>query len=270
MRELDRNTDNTTTPAPAQQSPSSGEASLRPHSVAIIGAGRVGKLLSACLVNSGIAVSGPHRRGEPVPDEVQLALICTPDSEIATVARTLPDTLMVGHCCGAHGPELLARSENSLAMHPLMTITESTTPEALVGAWAAVDGTDNRAVAMAEGIAHLCGMTPVRIDPENRPAYHAAASVASNFLITVEDAAEQIASAAGLPREALLPLVQASLANWAKLGSADALTGPVARGDEATVARQRMAIQASNPGLVELFDALCKATQVLAGSGAPA
>ena len=85
-------------------------------------------------------------------------------------------------------------------------------------------------------------MRPVEVAEADRAAYHAAASIASNFLVTLEAAAERIAAAVGLEREQLVPLVRATVENWARLGPERALTGPVARGDEATVARQRAAV----------------------------
>ena len=85
-------------------------------------------------------------------------------------------------------------------------------------------------------------MRPVEIAERDRPAYHAAASIASNFLVTLEAAAERIGGAAGIERELLVPLVRATVENWARLGPERALTGPVARGDEVTVARQRAAV----------------------------
>ena len=116
---------------------------------------------------------------------------------------------------------------------------------------------------LAHELAASIGMRSARIAPEDRPAYHAAASIASNFLVTIEAAAEDLAAQAGLPREALVPLVRATVENWASKGSAGALTGPIARGDEATVARQRAAVEERAPQLVDLFDSLCEATRQL-------
>ena len=113
-------------------------------------------------------------------------------------------------------------------------------------------------------------MRPVEIAEADRAAYHAAASTASNFLITLEAAAERIAAAVGLEREQLVPLVRATVENWARLGPERALTGPVARGDEATVARQRAAVADAAPELIELFDALVTATRALAAEVQPA
>jgi predicted short-subunit dehydrogenase-like oxidoreductase (DUF2520 family) len=99
---------------------------------------------------------------------------------------------------------------------------------------------------------------------DDRPAYHAAASIASNFLVTLEAMAERLAATTGVGRELLVPLVRATVDNWAALGPARALTGPVARGDELTVARQRAAVAQRTPELLEAFDALVRATRALA------
>jgi predicted short-subunit dehydrogenase-like oxidoreductase (DUF2520 family) len=88
--------------------------------------------------------------------------------------------------------------------------------------------------------------------------------MASNFLVTLEGAAERLAATAGLERELLAPLVRAAVANWAALGAERALTGPIARGDEATVERQRAAVAERTPELLGLFDALAAATRELA------
>jgi predicted short-subunit dehydrogenase-like oxidoreductase (DUF2520 family) len=110
----------------------------------------------------------------------------------------------------------------------------------------------------------------VQPSPGRRPAdadrvtYHAAASVASNFLITLEDFAETLIKAVGGERKMLVPLVQAALDNWAGQGGRSALTGPIARGDENTVARQRSAIADRTPEFLALFDEMCIRTRALA------
>jgi predicted short-subunit dehydrogenase-like oxidoreductase (DUF2520 family) len=107
----------------------------------------------------------------------------------------------------------------------------------------------------------------VEVADADRAAYHAAASVAANFLVTLEAAAERLATTTGIDRAALLPLAQAALDNWARVGGERALTGPIARGDEATVARQRNAIAERTPDLLSLFDALADVTRDLARTG---
>ena len=144
-----------------------------------------------------------------------------------------------------------------------------TVPEhgaSFAGAGCAVAGTSDRALDVARGLADALQMTAVEVPDEDRAAYHAAASIAANFLVTLEGAAERLAATAGVPRELLVPLARAALENWAANGAEQALTGPVARGDEATIARQREAIEQRAPDLLEAFDALVAASRVLAAS----
>ena len=89
--------------------------------------------------------------------------------------------------------------------------------------------------------------------------------LASNFLVTLEDAAEVLLRTAGADRRILVPLARAALENWASMGGPAALTGPIVRGDEATVERQRAAIADRAPGLLAMFDALCDRTRDIAG-----
>jgi hypothetical protein len=121
---------------------------------------------------------------------------------------------------------------------------------------------------LAERLALALELRPVEVSDDARAAYHAAASIASNFLVTLEAAAEQLAATAGVGRELLVPLVQATVENWAALGGEQALTGPVARGDELTVARQRAAVSERAPELLALFDALVERTRALAAGAA--
>jgi predicted short-subunit dehydrogenase-like oxidoreductase (DUF2520 family) len=168
---------------------------------------------------------------------------------------------MVGHCSGATGLDALAPHE-AFALHPLMTVTA--TGARFEGAGAAIAGTSPPALQFARALAGMLGMRPVEIADSDRAAYHAAASIASNFLITLEAAAERLARTAGADRELLLPLVRATIENWAALGPAKALTGPVARRDEGTISRQRAAIAERASDLLPLFDALVDATRALA------
>jgi predicted short-subunit dehydrogenase-like oxidoreductase (DUF2520 family) len=121
---------------------------------------------------------------------------------------------------------------------------------------------------LARGLAQRLDMRPIEIAPGDRTAYHAAASIASNFLITLEAAAERLAATVGMEREDLLPLIRATVENWSRLGGEGALTGPVARGDERTVAAQRQAIAERAPDLLALFDTMVDATRALATAGA--
>jgi predicted short-subunit dehydrogenase-like oxidoreductase (DUF2520 family) len=165
--------------------------------------------------------------------------------------------------------DVLAPHE-AFSLHPLMTVTAGDAPSRLHGAGAAIAGATPRALAAAEAIARALALRPVRIADRDRTAYHAAASMASNFLVTLEAAAERLFATAGAERELLVPLVRATVENWAKLGPRQALTGPVARGDDETVSRQRAAVAERTSDLVTLFDVLVEATRTVASAEAAA
>ena len=131
------------------------------------------------------------------------------------------------------------------------------------GAGCAVAGSTERALDTARALAAALGMRAVQVADQDRAAYHAAASIAANFLVVLEGAAERLAATAGVQRELLVPLARGALEDWARLGAADALTGPVVRGDEATIAVQRAAVAERTPELVEVFDVLLGASRAL-------
>jgi predicted short-subunit dehydrogenase-like oxidoreductase (DUF2520 family) len=239
--------------------------------VAIVGPGRLGRVLATGLSRAGVIVDGPLGRDvspATLPGRADAVLLCVPDAAIASVAARIAPGAPVGHCSGATGLGALGGHE-AFSLHPLMTVPAGASPELLQGAGAAVAGATPRARSLAVALASLLGLRPVEIADEDRVAYHTAASIAANFLVTLEAAAEQIGASAGLPRELLVPLVRAAVDNWAALGSERALTGPVARGDVATVARQRAALAQRAPELLELFDALADATERLATTSRP-
>jgi predicted short-subunit dehydrogenase-like oxidoreductase (DUF2520 family) len=231
-------------------------------SIAIVGAGRLGTALAAALRAAGRDVLGPLGRGAD-GGGASAVLLCVPDGEIASAAAAIEPGPLVGHCSGATGLEPLAPHE-ALSLHPLMTVPAGAGPGVLAGAGCAVDGTTPRALAAAEALAGILGMHATRVVGEDRAAYHAAASIASNFLVTLEGAAERLAATAGVERALLAPLVRAAVENWAARGAEDALTGPIARGDEDTVARQRDAVAERTPDLLPLFDAMVDATRAVA------
>ncbi|NJI59407.1 DUF2520 domain-containing protein [Microbacterium oxydans] len=228
--------------------------------IAIVGAGRLGRVLARSLRTAGLDVLGPLRRDQSMPT-VDIALLCVPDSAIPAVAFVArPHVRLVGHVSGA-----TPLDDVDFSLHPLQTFTGAETPDVFHGIGAAVAGRTDDARAVAEQLAHALGARPFTVEDEHRAGYHAAASFASNFVLTVLDAAEQLASAAGIPeaeaRELLAPLVRRSVENWADAGAQEALTGPIARGDAKTVARQRSA--AAELDLQELFDALAAATRAI-------
>jgi predicted short-subunit dehydrogenase-like oxidoreductase (DUF2520 family) len=235
--------------------------------IGVVGAGRLGTALAAALREAGLPVEGPAARGE-VPAGCDAIVLCVPDAEIPAAAATVAGAApLVGHTSGATPLSALdpARAA-AFGLHPLQTFAAGT--ESFAGAGCAIAGSTAEALAFAAGLARVLGMTPFEIDDEGRAAYHAAASVASNFLVTLQAAAERIAAGAGLEPEAaralLLPLVRQTLDNLGELGPAEALTGPVARGDEDTVAAQRQAVEEAVPELLGLFDELVHHTRQLA------
>jgi pantoate--beta-alanine ligase len=234
---------------------------------AIVGRGRLGTALAAALTEAGLHVTGPLGRGADGAG-ADAVLLCVPDGEIAAAADRIPSGPLVGHCSGALGLDVLGERE-AFGLHPLMTVTAAGADFA--GAGCAIAGSTARALDAARGLARCLGMRAVEIADTDRAAYHAAASVASNFLVTLEAAAERLASTTGAGRDLLAPLVHATVDNWATQGPTGALTGPIARGDEATVERQRDAVAARAPDLLPLFDALADATRRLArpASAAP-
>jgi len=263
MRELERTAADSTeprTPATAGR--------LR---MAIVGRGRVGGGLSAALREAGHGVEGPVGRaglweGSSVIDAV---LLCVPDAEIAAAAAGVAGKArFVGHTSGATRLSALdAAGAEVFGLHPLQTIAGADTD--LRGCGCAIAGTTAAALELARLLALDLGMEPAEIADEDRPAYHAAASIASNFLLTLEAAAESVAAGAGIgsddARRLLGPLVRTTVDNWLALGPRAALTGPVARGDRATVEAQRAAVEATAPELLPLFDELVERTEALAG-----
>lgn len=237
----------------------------------IVGKGRLGTALSAALREAGYQVDGPAGRGE-VP-EGDAILLCVPDAEISSAAETVAGAAgLVGHTSGATPLGALRPAARGGAhvfgLHPLQTFAAGGRTPELRGIGCAISGSTAEALAVARELAGRLGMVPFELPDHKRAAYHAAASVASNFLVTLQAMAEEVARDAGLEpaqaRRLLAPLVRTTVDNWVALGPRAALTGPVARGDEGTVTAQRRAISAASPQLLPLFDALVERTRAIA------
>jgi predicted short-subunit dehydrogenase-like oxidoreductase (DUF2520 family) len=238
--------------------------------VGIVGRGRLGTALSDALRAAGHNVSGPAQRGElPAADVI---VLCVPDAEIGAAAAAVAGAArLVGHTSGATPLSALdpSRATGLFGLHPLQTFTGSPgDAQRFSGCRCAIGGSTSEALETAVAIARSLGMEPFELSDAQRPAYHAAASIASNFLVALEAAAEEVAAGAGLDpaeaRAALAPLVRATVENWAEFGPDRALTGPVARGDELTVAAQREAVRETAPHLEALFDVMVERAQAVA------
>lgn len=224
--------------------------------VAIVGPGRMGRGLTAALERAGVAVRLLGRTRRPGDTrEAELVLIATPDDAVEGVAGDLArehavsGAQVVLHLSGLldrSALEPLAASGAGLgSFHPLQTIADpSLAPELLRGAFAGLEG-DGRAVATGGRLAAALGMRVVELASGAKPAYHAGAVVASNYLVVLAALAEQLAGRAGVPAAQAamlyLPLMRGTVANLS-LGPAAALTGPIRRGDAATVRRHLSAL----------------------------
>ena len=241
--------------------------------LAIIGAGRAGRAIHRAAQAGGIDSTLAGRKDALTASEgAEAALLCVPDAAIEAACETVSEAAsirFVGHTSGAIGSApLRAAADRGLAtfgLHPLQTITDDN-PE-LIGASCAVSGSSAEAIELAAALAQRLGMRPFELSEYQRAAYHAAASIASNFLVVLEESAAELLRRTGIEdgRELLAPLVQRSAANWAAWGSA-ALTGPIARGDEETVQRHLEAIENQMPELLDLYRALSERTRALAAS----
>lgn len=214
--------------------------------VRIIGPGRAGTSLALALTNAGWDVAPMLKRGDPLAGAAQgidLLVLATPDGAIADVARDVEpvgDTV-VAHLSGSLGLDVLAPHERRAGLHPLVALPNPDTgAKRLVGAWFAVAGDP-----LIRRVAEAVYGRVFTVDDEDRAAYHAAASIAANHLVALMGQVQRVGSTARVPFEAYLDLARAALEDVADLGPVAALTGPVARGDEATVRRHVKALPAS-------------------------
>ena len=189
--------------------------------------------------------------------------------------RSLPprrSRRFVGHTSGAAGLDALAAATEAgaatFSVHPLQTFPDGATD--LTGCPCAISGSDDEALSYARALAERLGMRPFEVDEQSRAAYHAAASIASNFLVALEESAAGLLARVGVDeaRELLTPFVLRAAANWAELGPR-ALTGPIARGDSETVRRHLVALREHAPELIGLYEELAERARAVAAEQAP-
>jgi predicted short-subunit dehydrogenase-like oxidoreductase (DUF2520 family) len=217
------------------------------ESVTVIGRGRVGSAVAARLAERGV---------ELLDDGADVVLLCVPDGAIRDVAASLtPGDAWIGHVSGATPLAALAPHTRRFSLHPLQTFTLSRGPEQLDGAFAAVSGETPDAVAVATELARSLGLEPFELADDRRALYHAGAAVASNYLVTLYRIAAGLLEEAGAPPQALVPLMLRTIENGFEL------TGPIARGDWATVDAHLEAIRASRPDVEPVYQVLAEATK---------
>jgi predicted short-subunit dehydrogenase-like oxidoreductase (DUF2520 family) len=257
---------------------------------AIIGAGRMGQGIGLGLAAAGWDVILLARTARPVPPPLRLLagavtgdairdrlliLVATPDDAIPMAAAALASSGGVGrdhvvlHLSGLlDRTALRALAGTGAALgsfHPLQSVAEpSAAPGRLRGAFAGIEG-DPRALAAGQRIATALGMTAVPIDAAAKPAYHAGAVLAANYTMALVGVAARLAEEAGVAPETAarmyLPLVTGAAANLVELGAAQALTGPIRRGDAGTIRAHLAALPAD---LRPLYRLLGRAALVLA------
>ena len=266
--------------------------SRRAERIFILGAGRAGRGLARAFSASGLDVAGLHgRRAEPpsddlpgvsagpIPDAARSAnviIVAVRDAQLDQALRDLvamrlaPDTVIL-HASGATDPAALAevRAAGHAAgtFHPLLPLADPVAaPRLFRGAWVGTDG-DPRALEAARRLAGRLGAHALEIPPGEKPRYHAAAVFASNFPTVLAALAVRLLGDAGVDREqawsATRALLAAASANLEGRSPADALTGPIARGDTQTVERHLDALGGEQDAL-EAYVALSRIALELA------
>jgi len=262
------------------------------RAIGLIGPGRAGVGLALALAQAGYSVRLHGRNKKSVPAPLTITVgdggkpppwIADVDTVILTVrddaitplaaslakARAITERHVVLHLSGVQGQEALGPLVTTRAalgsFHPLQTIVEpELTPGRLKGAWAAVEGMP-RAIEAGERIAQDLGMRPFRIATKSKAIYHAGAVFASNYLVVVEAVAQRLLRHAGLSDAdawaALRPLVEGTFENLSRHEPREALTGPLVRGDTATIVRHLESLAVDD---AKLYRALGRAALELA------
>lgn len=258
-------------------------------SLALVGAGRVGRALGRRLRELGWKIGAVVTRSEASARRAvrfigagvpcagmtrrilasRLILIAVPDDAVAEVAEEL---VRIGgeelrgktvlHTSGALDASVLAAVKACGAavggMHPLQSFSGVGVPP-LEGKVFAVDG-DAPAVQAARQIARSLGGSPVRIAAGKKVLYHAAAAMAAGHVLAVEEAAAQLLISLGMKRgealRALLPLTRQVLDNFQRLSPRAAWTGPLSRGDYKTVEAHLLALRQSPEEFTRAYEAL--------------
>lgn len=246
------------------------------HTVSIVGAGRVGRTLAHRLRKLGwrigavitqsrntsraavraIGAGMPLARLTPQALDADVILVTTPDSALAEVASRLsrfPREIVHGkiilHTSGALDSAVLAplarRGASTGSLHPMQTFSGRGTPH-LKGVIFAVEG-NRAALRTAQQMARSLGGVPVIIQGASKPAYHAAGALVAGHGLALVEAAVRTLAKLGFSRrralEALLPLIRQMLDNYERLGPQAAWTGPISRGDFATVGKHGRALR---------------------------
>ena len=233
--------------------------------IAIVGPGRLGSALTLELARAGYPISEIFTRGNQRPAKnlarrvhARLATIsharldaeviwfCVPDRDIAGAARALERATdwrqkIAFHSSGALASDeldrLRQRGASVASVHPLMTFVSKSAPK-LKGVPFALEG-DRKATRLAERVVRDLGGEVLGISKQSKAAYHAWGTFVSPLLIATLVTAERVAGLAGISateaRRQMMPIVRQTIENYGKLGPAEAFSGPLVRGDIATI-----------------------------------
>lgn len=256
----------------------------------VIGAGRAGRTLARVLAAGGAVVIGDvfdeqrsvaaaavefigGGRAAPALPAMQAAgawMLTTTDANIVPAGKALAASGLLAagdvvfHCSGATPSQALKdvmpATVAVASVHPLRSFADPATAAAtFAGAYCAAEG-DEAALARLTAAFESAGARVARIDARFKTVYHAASVIVCNYLAALMEAGLQSYIKAGLDRAAatrmMEPLVRETLDNIFKLGTADALTGPIARGDSAIVKRQIEALEQWNPAIAGVYRTL--------------
>jgi predicted short-subunit dehydrogenase-like oxidoreductase (DUF2520 family) len=259
--------------------------------IAIFGAGNLAGALAISLHAAGYEVEQIVSRGRPASMrrarrlareigasavaaaraqiQAEIVWFCVPDAAIASAAESLVAAAnwsgkVALHSSGALASDQLAvlqrRGAAIASVHPLMTFVHGSRPS-LVDVPFALEG-DQKAVRAARAIVLDLRGQPFTIRKGQKQAYHAWGMFASPLLTALLAASERVAGAAGISRKAarerMLPILRQTLANYERLGAPGAFSGPIARGDVATV-EKHLSVLWGVPGAREVYIALARA-----------
>jgi len=256
--------------------------------IAIIGPGKVGTSIGILASRAGyrIAAIGGRNKGRTITaakrigndvrtcsiseaaKKAHIVLLSVTDDVIEDICVRLAEQknfkqkAVVVHCSGTLSSNVLTAARDycncSIAsMHPLQTFpTINEAVKRIKGAYCFCEGDEN-AVSVIEQLAKNIGMKPVRISSKSKTLYHTAAVMACNYLVALMDSAISLAEHAGIDRKtawlSLKPLVTATLDNINSMGTADSLTGPIARGDIKTVSRHLYELSSLDEALAAIY-----------------
>ncbi len=237
-----------------------------------IAAARAGHQISGVVSRSGLTTFGPLVGPEAPLPESDLLLIAVRDEAISEVAEDLADRAgsipVAAHLSGfVPLTALRVLADHGLStggFHPLQTLPNPERgADALAGAFVGIDG-DAFALDVLTHLASSLGMEPFRLDDTIRPAYHAAAAAASNFVLTALATSGDLFDSAGVDPRVARPLVEQAVANFYEQGAA-ALTGPIARADTDTVIGHLEAARTVSEEVGRQFRLMAEATAIRAG-----